>query len=137
MENYVHGYSERKRPRLRDQAATLARLLYGDIQYPAGATVLEAGCGAGCQTVFLAAAHPEACFVSMDIAETSLHAAQLAIAAHGLGNVRLQQGDIVEPPFPTAPLTTSLSASFWNTWPTRPGPCGGSGGCSSRGARSR
>lgn len=99
MKNYVHGYSEQETARLRDQAATLARLLYGDLQYPAGSMVLEAGCGAGCQTVFLAAAHPEVQFVSMDISATSLHTAQQAIAAHGLSNVRLQQGDIIDPPF--------------------------------------
>ena len=55
MASYVHGYSAEEAMRLRDQATTLARLLYEDLQYPKGTTVLEAGCGTGCQTVFLAA----------------------------------------------------------------------------------
>ena len=99
MANYVHGYSPEEAMRLRDQATTLARLLYEDLHYPNGATVLEAGCGTGCQTVFLASAHPHTHFVSMDISVASLQTAAGALAAQGLTNVRLQQGDIFDPPF--------------------------------------
>ena len=45
MSEYVHGYSGRESERLSDQARTLAGLLHHDISYPAGARVLEAGCG--------------------------------------------------------------------------------------------
>ncbi|WP_319588450.1 methyltransferase domain-containing protein [uncultured Desulfobulbus sp.] len=99
MASYVHGYSAEEGLRLKDQATTLARLLYEELQYPKGTTVLEAGCGTGCQTVFLAAAHPHTHFVSMDISAASLHTAAEAIAVQGLTNVSLQQGDIFEPPF--------------------------------------
>ena len=51
---YVHGYSERESIRLDDQAATLEELLHSDTKYPAGDSVLEAGCGIGAQTVILA-----------------------------------------------------------------------------------
>lgn len=44
---YVHGYSERERDRLGDQASTLTGLLHADTVYGAGARVLEAGCGVG------------------------------------------------------------------------------------------
>ncbi len=40
MANYVHGYSAEEAMRLRDQATTLARVLYEDLHYPKGATVL-------------------------------------------------------------------------------------------------
>ena len=42
---YVHGYDDRANERLRDQAAALVDLLQYDTAYPAGARVLEAGCG--------------------------------------------------------------------------------------------
>jgi len=98
MAHYVHGYSAQEAARLKDQATTLAALLYGDLRYPIGATVLEAGCGTGCQTVFLAAGNPETHFVSMDISPSSLATAQKAVRTHGLTNVRLQQGNIFDLP---------------------------------------
>ena len=51
--DYVHGYEDSESRRLRDQALTLTELLHGDTRYPAGASVLEAGCGVGAQTVTL------------------------------------------------------------------------------------
>ena len=51
---YVHGYSGHEEERLLDQASTLTGLLHHDTRYPAGARVLEAGCGVGAQTVTLA-----------------------------------------------------------------------------------
>src|SRR6266540_977795 len=59
-EPYVHGYSERERERLLDQASTLTELLHADTRYPRGSSVLEAGCGVGAQTVTLARNSPEA-----------------------------------------------------------------------------
>ena len=98
MAHYVHGYSTQEAVRLKDQATTLAGLLYGDLRFPKGATVLEAGCGTSCQTVFLAADNPETHFVSMDISPSSLKMAQEAVRTHALTNVRLQQGDIFDLP---------------------------------------
>jgi len=96
MTDYVHGYSNQEAMRLKDQADTLARLLYGDLRYPAGATVLEAGCGTGCQTVHLAAANPGTQFVSVDISPASLSIARTALDARGLANVELRQGDLLD-----------------------------------------
>lgn len=98
MADYVHGYSEQEAMRLKDQADTLARLLYGDVAYPAGALVLEAGCGTGCQTVHLAANNPGAHFVSVDISPPSLDMARNALNARGLHNVELRQGDLLQLP---------------------------------------
>lgn len=98
MADYVHGYSQQEALRLKDQADTLARLLYGDMSYPAGALVLEAGCGTGCQTVHLAASNPDAQFVSMDISQASLDLARAALDARGLRNVELRQGDLLHLP---------------------------------------
>jgi len=91
---YVHGYSVREARRLEDQARTLAELLHGDIVYPAGSKVLEAGCGIGAKTVTLAANSPEAKFLSIDISEESLREARQRIESKGLMNVEFQRADI-------------------------------------------
>ena len=64
-ESYVHGYEDRENRRLADQADTLAELLHHDTRYPAGSRVLEAGCGVGAQTVYLAQNSPQARIVSV------------------------------------------------------------------------
>ncbi len=78
MTGYVHGYDEHAAVRLLDQAASLVDLLHHDTAYPAGARVLEAGCGVGAQTVTLAANSPEARFISVDISADSLAQAEAA-----------------------------------------------------------
>ena len=69
---YVHGYDPRENVRLQDQAGTLVELLHSDTSYPAGSSVLEAGCGVGAQTVTLARNSPDARITSVDISEASL-----------------------------------------------------------------
>ncbi len=98
--NYVHGYSDREQERLHDQAGTLADLLHHDTRYPAGVTVLEAGCGVGAQTVLLARHSPEARFVSIDLSDESLAQARAAVAAQGSRNVTFQRADLFALPFP-------------------------------------
>ena len=98
--NYVHGYSDRERERLVDQAATLTELLHGDTRYPPGARVLEAGCGVGAQTVTLASNSPGARFTCVDVSAESLDAARSRARAASLENVTFQQADIFALPFP-------------------------------------
>jgi SAM-dependent methyltransferase len=97
---YVHGYSEREHARLLDQASTLTELLHHDTRYPAGSTVLEAGCGVGAQTVTLASSSPGARITSLDVSARSLEAARARARAASLENVTFQQGDIFDLPFP-------------------------------------
>jgi len=99
METYVHGYSQREEQRLRDQADTLAQLLHSDTVYPAGSSILEAGCGVGAQTVFLAANNPEAMITSIDISEDSLVKAKETVGKTGITNVVFQKADIFDMPF--------------------------------------
>ncbi len=96
---YVHGYDSRENTRLQDQASTLVQLLHSDTVYPAGSTVLEAGCGVGAQTVTLARNSPGAKVTSVDISESSLAQARDAVAAAGLTNVTFRQADIFHLPF--------------------------------------
>jgi len=100
--DYVHGYSEREGQRLGDQATTLAGLLHADVRFPAGSTVLEAGCGVGAQTVVLAANSPDARFTAIDLSKDSLEAARGAVAERGFANVTFGQGDIFDLPFKRA-----------------------------------
>ncbi|HEY4977101.1 MAG TPA: class I SAM-dependent methyltransferase [Gaiellaceae bacterium] len=96
---YVHGYSLREAARLADQADTLAELLHHDTRYPAGARVLECGCGSGAQTIHLAASSPEAQIVSVDISPEHLSRAQARIEEAGYGNVEFQNADVFDLPF--------------------------------------
>jgi SAM-dependent methyltransferase len=98
--DYVHGYSNREGARLLDQASTLAELLHGDTRYPAGSSVLEAGCGVGAQTVILARNSPEARFTSVDLSAESLEQARLRAAEADVRNVTFRQADIFDLPFP-------------------------------------
>jgi SAM-dependent methyltransferase len=91
---YVHGYSPREAERLSDQAGTLARLLHGGTAYPPGASVLEAGCGVGAQTLHLADSSPEARITSVDISAVSLAQARQTVAAAGHANVSFLQADL-------------------------------------------
>jgi trans-aconitate methyltransferase len=103
MSSYVHGYQPRERERLQDQAGALVELLHGDTAYPAGSTVLEAGCGVGAQTVTLAARSPQARITSVDLALESVAEAERRVTEAGLDNVEFRRADIFDLPF--APAT--------------------------------
>ncbi len=96
---YVHGYDGKENERLSDQANTLVELLHSDTFYPAGSTVLEAGCGVGAQTVTLAAKSPEALFTSIDISQESIDEARIRCSTLGYKNVKFMQADIFKLPF--------------------------------------
>jgi SAM-dependent methyltransferase len=98
-EAYVHGYHERERERLLDQAAALVELLHHDTHYPAGSRVLEVGCGVGAQTVKLAKRSPDASFTSVEISDESLAEARRRVSEAGLTNVEFQQADLFALPF--------------------------------------
>ena len=101
MNGYVHGYTKREAERLNDQARTLTELLHADTAYPAGARVLEAGCGIGSQTTVLGKSSPEALITSIDVSETSLDKAKAAVERENITNVKFQKADIFDLPFET------------------------------------
>ncbi len=98
--DYIHGYSDRERVRLLDQASTLTELLHGDTRYPARSSVLEAGCGVGAQTVILARNSPEARFTCIDLSAESLEQARARTRDAAVHNVSFQRADIFDLPFP-------------------------------------
>jgi len=97
--SYIHGRSDRESTRLLDQASGLGFLLHEGTSYPAGSTVLEAGCGVGAQTLLLARNSPLAHFVSVDISPESITRAQERVSGKGLTNVTFRQADICNLPF--------------------------------------
>jgi SAM-dependent methyltransferase len=96
---YVHGYSRREQERLYDQAETLDEMLHHDSVFPAGVTILEAGCGVGAQTVILAGKNPQASIVSVDISAESVRQAKAVCDSKGITNVSFHQADIFNLPF--------------------------------------
>jgi len=96
----VHGYDARANERLHDQAAALVDLLHHDTDYPAGSSVLEAGCGVGAQTVTLVARSPEARFTSVDVSADSI--AEARRRTRDAPNVEFVQADIFALPFAPA-----------------------------------
>jgi trans-aconitate methyltransferase len=95
--SYVHGYDDRESERLHDQAGALVELLHGDTTYPAGARVLEAGCGVGAQTMTLSARSPKTRFTSSDVSSESIAAAR----ARRLPNVEFRVADLFTMPHET------------------------------------
>ncbi|MGP8160697.1 MAG: methyltransferase domain-containing protein [Candidatus Dormibacteria bacterium] len=93
-EGYVHGYHARENERLHDQAGALCDLLHSDTAYPAGSSVLEAGCGVGAQTLTLARRSPAARFLSIDISAESIAEARSKVERAGLANVDFLQADL-------------------------------------------
>ncbi|HQG31252.1 MAG TPA: methyltransferase domain-containing protein [Deltaproteobacteria bacterium] len=99
VSGYIHGYSERETERLRDQAETLAGILHCDTSFPPGSLVLEAGCGTGAQTVFIAGNSPAARITAVDISKESLAQAEERVRQAGITNVEFRQADIFDLPF--------------------------------------
>jgi SAM-dependent methyltransferase len=91
---YVHGYSERETQRLYEQAEILEEILHTGTQFPAGAKVLESGCGVGAQTRLLVKRSPDAVFTCIDISEKSLASAQRLKEQGGFENVTFQKANI-------------------------------------------
>jgi ubiquinone/menaquinone biosynthesis C-methylase UbiE len=84
---------------LLDQASTLADLLHSGIIYPAGSTVLEAGCGVGAQTIHLTKNNPYTRFTSVDISPLSLKTAGESLQKAGVKNVEFRTASIFDLPF--------------------------------------
>lgn len=102
MNEYIHGYTDDETVRLTDQATTLSDLLHHGTFFPPDSRVLEAGCGTGAQTVFLARSSPQAAFTSIDLSHESLEMARARVERSGIRNVAFQQADLFDLPFPAS-----------------------------------
>src|ERR1700694_5200633 len=79
-----------------DHLATIATLF--GITPPAieRCRVLELGCGDGANLIPIAFALPESSFTGIDLAGSAIECGQKLIEAVGLGNIRLQQLDVMD-----------------------------------------
>ena len=91
---YVHGYSPRETQRLYEQAEILEVILHTGTAFPAGASVLEAGCGVGGQTRLLVKRSPETVFTCIDISEKSLTTANRLRVQAGFEHVTFHREDV-------------------------------------------
>jgi SAM-dependent methyltransferase len=91
---YVHGYSDREKLRLNDQAATLDSIIHNDTIFPKGSYILEAGCGVGAQTRIIATKNPDSTFLSVDISQVSIAEAKFMAEQIDIKNVQFEQADL-------------------------------------------
>jgi SAM-dependent methyltransferase len=84
MSGYVHGYDEVEVRRLARQARTLAPWTMDGVSFPAGALVMEVGCGVGAELVLLAERQPDLRLLGCDLAATQLRAARRELDAAGV-----------------------------------------------------
>lgn len=96
MMAYIHGYSERETRRLYEQSEILESILHDGTAYPAGAHVLEAGCGVGGQTRLLVKRNPGVRFRCVDISEESLALAKQLKTRPGFEQVTFEQRNICD-----------------------------------------
>jgi DNA-binding transcriptional MerR regulator len=94
FDQYVHGYRAAENIRLHDQADTLSELLHADTGFPAGAAVLEVGCGVGAQTLTVAERSPGASLTAIDLSAESLAAARKRAYDAGLTDIAFAQADV-------------------------------------------
>jgi SAM-dependent methyltransferase len=79
-----------------DHLATIARIHGLNPPSPHTARVLEIGGGDGMNLIAMAAAYPDAEFLSFDLAQAPVARGQAIIAASGLTNVRVEMLDILD-----------------------------------------
>jgi SAM-dependent methyltransferase len=79
--------------------AALATLHSLDAPNPAHASVLELGCASGGNIVPIAARHPEARFLGIDLSQRHIADGMQKVRALGLTNIELRQGDLTEADF--------------------------------------
>ena len=77
-----------------DRLAAVARLFGLQPALRCQANVLELGCASGGNLIPLAARYPDATFLGIDFSTVQVSAARRQIAALGLTNIRIEQGDI-------------------------------------------
>ena len=99
LEKYIHGFSPEETTRLYDQASSIEQFIHWDSIWPEGSLILEAGCGVGAQTKFIAPKNPASKFIAVDLSEKSLKQAASSIQELEINNVSFQKADIKKLPY--------------------------------------
>lgn len=98
--DYIHGYSNQEQKRLIQQAEYWReKLILKDINYQAGESLLEIGCGVGAVLSILGQTFPGLRIAGIDLSAKQLDYAQNQLNKLNLGNVDLRVGDATTLPW--------------------------------------
>ncbi len=97
--DYIPGSPERRLIRILEENPSLLSVLYGNMVYPTGSYILDAACGSGIQTCYLARMSPDSSFTGMDTSRASIIKASKLKKRSKLKNVRFRVGDVFDLPF--------------------------------------
>ena len=97
--DYIHGYSDREQVRLIQQAQYWKKLILQDINYRAGESLLEMGCGAGAVLSILGRAFPNLKLAGIDLEDKQIEYAKNYLGSLNLGNPDLRVGDAANLPW--------------------------------------
>lgn len=98
--NYIHGYHHEEQHRLIKQAAYWRDLILWNIDYQAGESLLDVGCGVGAVLGILASAFPSLKLSGIDIQEKQILCAREYLSSLGHSEVDLRVGDANKLPWP-------------------------------------
>lgn len=111
-ERYIHSFAPEEQARLIRQARFLAPWTLRHLALPAGARVLEAGCGVGAQMALLLERFPGIHLTGIDLSAAQLAKARSLLRAPlEQGRVQLAQASVYALPFPDAAFDAVLT--FW------------------------
>ena len=96
--DYIHGYSDREQVRLIQQAQYWKELILQDLNYHAGESLLEIGCGAGAVLGILGRAFPDLKLAGIDLEDKQIEYAKNYLGSL-VGNVDLRVGDAASLPW--------------------------------------
>lgn len=100
-----------------DRLAAMGLLLGMSPADPAGARVLDVGCGSALNAIAMAAALPQARFFGFDLAQTAVDQAQRRIAQLGLRNIRVEHLDLVDFPDEAGEFDYIIAHGFYSWVP--------------------
>jgi ubiquinone/menaquinone biosynthesis C-methylase UbiE len=97
--DFVNGYHDHRILRVLEEVPALLPMFFETIMYPPGSRVLDAACGPGVQTCYLAQISPAAKFTGLDITRSSIIKGAKLRKKAGIRNIRFKVGDIFDLPF--------------------------------------
>ncbi|MBE9044439.1 methyltransferase domain-containing protein [Pleurocapsales cyanobacterium LEGE 10410] len=98
--DYIHGYSDAEQIRLIEQAEYWQeKLILKDLNYQAGESLLEIGCGAGAVLGILGRAFPGLRLAGIDLSDKQIEYAKNHLGNLNLSNLDLRVGDAARLPW--------------------------------------
>ena len=98
--DYIHGYSSQEQERLIQQAKYWREeLILRDLNYQAGESLLEIGCGAGAVLGILGQAFPDLKLAGIDLEQKQIEYAKVHLSQLDLADVDLRVGDAMSLPW--------------------------------------